>query len=59
MAYQTILFDAAEGVGRLTLNRPERLNSFTAAMHEEVADAFSQIEHNNNIRAVLLTHRLS
>jgi len=44
MAYETIEFKAEGGVARLTLNRPERLNSFTVRMHEEVADALSSLE---------------
>lgn len=44
MAYETILFSLEAGVARLTLNRPERLNSFTARMHEEVADALGSLE---------------
>jgi 2-(1,2-epoxy-1,2-dihydrophenyl)acetyl-CoA isomerase len=39
MAYETIDFKVEAGVARLTLNRPDRLNSFTVQMHEEVADA--------------------
>ena len=39
MAYEHILFAQAGGVARLTLNRPERLNSFNDAMHAEVRDA--------------------
>ena len=31
MAYQTILFEQADGIARLTLNRPDRLNSFNVA----------------------------
>jgi 2-(1,2-epoxy-1,2-dihydrophenyl)acetyl-CoA isomerase len=41
MAYETIEFKREGGVARLTLNRPDRLNSFTVRMHEEVADALS------------------
>ena len=37
MAYETILFEVADGVARLTLNRPDRLNSFTLADAQEVA----------------------
>ena len=42
--YQTILFDISDGVARLTLNRPDRLNSFTVQMHEEVAHALDRVE---------------
>lgn len=44
MAYETIDFKLDGGVARLTLNRPDRLNSFTVQMHGEVADALSQLE---------------
>jgi 2-(1,2-epoxy-1,2-dihydrophenyl)acetyl-CoA isomerase len=55
MAWQTILFEAAEGVARLTLNRPDRLNSFTAEMHEEVAGVLGTVERDAAIRALLIT----
>ena len=44
MAYETIEFKQEGGIARLTLNRPDRLNSFTVQMHEEVADALSALE---------------
>jgi len=44
MAYETIEFKQEGGIARLVLNRPERLNSFTVQMHEEVADALSTLE---------------
>jgi 2-(1,2-epoxy-1,2-dihydrophenyl)acetyl-CoA isomerase len=43
MSYETILFAVADGVARLTLNRPDKLNSFTSAMHVEVRDALSRL----------------
>jgi 2-(1,2-epoxy-1,2-dihydrophenyl)acetyl-CoA isomerase len=55
MAYETILFEIADGAARLTLNRPDRLNSFTVQMHAEVADALSQVERDSQVRALLLT----
>jgi 2-(1,2-epoxy-1,2-dihydrophenyl)acetyl-CoA isomerase len=55
MAYETILFEIANGAARLTLNRPDRLNSFTVQMHAEVADALSRVEANAEIRALLMT----
>jgi 2-(1,2-epoxy-1,2-dihydrophenyl)acetyl-CoA isomerase len=44
VSYQHIIFELTEGIGRLTLNRPERLNSFTTAMHGEVRDALARLE---------------
>lgn len=55
MAFETIQLDVLEGVARLVLNRPERLNSFTVQMHDEVAHALEQAESDPVIRAVLLT----
>src|SRR5688500_6342875 len=43
MAYETIEFGVDTGIARLTLNRPDRLNSFTVEMHEEVADALADV----------------
>ncbi len=51
----TILFEAADGVARITLNRPDRLNSFTAAMHGELAAVLDEVERREDLRAVLLT----
>src|SRR3954463_15986299 len=52
MAYETIDFKADGPVARITLNRPDRLNSFTAAMHEELRDALANL---GNARVVVLT----
>ncbi|MDM9558136.1 MULTISPECIES: 2-(1,2-epoxy-1,2-dihydrophenyl)acetyl-CoA isomerase PaaG [Bordetella] len=54
MSYQNILFDLSGGIARLTLNRPDKLNSFTAAMHGEVADALGRVE-NEGARVLLIT----
>ena len=43
MAYDTIEFKADSPVARITLNRPDRLNSFTAAMHAELRDALGKL----------------
>ena len=53
--YKTLQLTIEDGVAILTLNRPDRLNSFTGAMHEEMQDALTQIETDETIRAVLLT----
>jgi 2-(1,2-epoxy-1,2-dihydrophenyl)acetyl-CoA isomerase len=43
MSYETILFSIDGNIARLTLNRPDRLNSFTTIMHDEVQDALGRI----------------
>lgn len=54
--YETIRFDIADDIARLTLNRPDRLNSFTVQMHEEVADALGRVEAGErNARTLVLT----
>src|SRR5437763_111219 len=55
MTHETILFEIANGAARLTLNRPDRLNSFTVQMHGEVAKALSQVEQDEGVRALLIT----
>jgi 2-(1,2-epoxy-1,2-dihydrophenyl)acetyl-CoA isomerase len=50
-----ILFEAAEGYATITLNRPDKLNSFNEAMHEGLRDAMSRCEADAAIRAVLVT----
>jgi 2-(1,2-epoxy-1,2-dihydrophenyl)acetyl-CoA isomerase len=51
---RTVLLDVADGVGRLTLNRPDRLNSFTRGMHADLRAALDTIEADPAIRAVVL-----
>lgn len=46
MKYQNILYASGEGVARLTLHRPEKLNSFTSAMHAEIRDALARVRED-------------
>ncbi len=54
MSYQTILYDVTGGIARLTLNRPERLNSFNAAMHAELREALARVA-GDGARVLVLT----
>jgi 2-(1,2-epoxy-1,2-dihydrophenyl)acetyl-CoA isomerase len=47
-------FDTGTHVATLTLNRPEKLNSFTRSMHEELSKALDQVE-SSNARALVIT----
>jgi 2-(1,2-epoxy-1,2-dihydrophenyl)acetyl-CoA isomerase len=55
MTYDNILFSIDAGIARITLNRPDRLNSFTAAMHLELRDAISRTGADPAARVLLLT----
>ena len=55
MAYQFILLEVDAGVARITLNRPDVLNSIHTAMSGELRDALGRAEREGEIRAVLLT----
>jgi 2-(1,2-epoxy-1,2-dihydrophenyl)acetyl-CoA isomerase len=50
--YETIRFELHDRIARITLNRPDRLNSFTSQMHEELRDALANLD---DARVVVLT----
>jgi len=54
LSYQSILFEIGAGIARLTLNRPERLNSFNTAMHAEVRVALAAVRASD-ARVLVLT----
>ena len=54
-AYQNILFEVADGIATVTLNRPEKLNAYTLEMGDEVVDAFARIKTDPAVRVAILT----
>ena len=55
MTYESILHQSTGGIARVTLNRPDRLNSFTTTMHEELRDALAKVRADRSARVLLLT----
>src|SRR2546430_9306523 len=55
MNYESILFALDHGIARLTLNRPDKLNSFNDAMHAEVRDALARGQADASARVLVLT----
>jgi 2-(1,2-epoxy-1,2-dihydrophenyl)acetyl-CoA isomerase len=55
VSYQTIRFTIEGGIARLTLHRPEKLNSFTLAMHAEVRAALAELRAAPSARVLVLT----
>ncbi len=55
MAYQDILFEAADGVATITINRPEKRNAFRARTVEELIDAFHRAGWDHAVGVIVLT----
>jgi 2-(1,2-epoxy-1,2-dihydrophenyl)acetyl-CoA isomerase len=53
--FENIRLEIDAGVATLTLHRPDRLNSFTVAMHEEIQGALGQIRSDKKVRCLVLT----
>jgi enoyl-CoA hydratase/carnithine racemase len=52
---KSFLYEAREGVGYITLNRPERLNALTFEVYRELTDTFAALRSETDVRAVVLT----
>jgi 2-(1,2-epoxy-1,2-dihydrophenyl)acetyl-CoA isomerase len=55
--FATICLERHDGIARLLLNRPEKLNAFNVQMHQEVAIALEIIEADESLRVLLISGR--
>jgi enoyl-CoA hydratase len=55
MPFSTLLFDLADGIARVTINRPDKLNALNATVIAELDEAVDRIRDERAIQAVLLT----
>ncbi|CAO1649079.1 crotonase/enoyl-CoA hydratase family protein [Parasphingorhabdus sp. NYA22] len=53
--YTQILYDVADNIATITINRPEKMNAFTGTMIREMTDAFDRIDADDDVRAVVVT----
>ncbi|MDR2188293.1 MAG: 1,4-dihydroxy-2-naphthoyl-CoA synthase [Azonexus sp.] len=53
--YSDILYDAAAGIARITINRPARRNAFRPETVSQLIDAFHRAQHDNAIGVIILT----
>lgn len=52
-----LLFEVADGVGTLTLNRPAKMNALTTPMYECLQDLFGEIKRRDDIKVLVITGR--
>jgi enoyl-CoA hydratase/carnithine racemase len=55
MANQETLYNVAERVATITLNRPDKLNAWTGTMEQEVRASMREAENDANVRVIILT----
>jgi len=55
MPNQETLYSVADRVATITLNRPDKLNAWTAIMEREVRSAIEEAERDENVRVIILT----
>jgi enoyl-CoA hydratase/carnithine racemase len=53
--YEDILYDVKDGIALITLNRPEKLNAWTAAMQASVKRAVVDAANDDNVRVIVIT----
>jgi len=49
------IYEVADRVATITLNRPDKLNAWTATMEQEVRSAVQEAERDENVRVIVLT----
>jgi enoyl-CoA hydratase/carnithine racemase len=54
-SYEQIVYEVADGIATLTLNRPDKLNAWTRQMEKEVRAAIAQAEADEAVRVIVLT----
>lgn len=53
--YQEIIYEVADSIATITLNRPAQLNAFTGRMMHELIAAFDEVDADDDVRAVIVT----
>lgn len=54
MAYENIIYEKANGIARVTLNRPEKLNALSGELQNELMDALADADDDDDAHVVVL-----
>lgn len=55
MSYETLKYEKRDGIGYVTLNRPEKLNALNQKVMNELGACFDEIQRDDGVKAVILT----
>src|SRR6476661_7791570 len=55
MSYEHIKYELDGAIATVTLNRPEKLNAYTATMGAELEDAFIRADEDDSVRVIIVT----
>src|SRR4051794_23508903 len=53
--YDHVLYDTSDGIARITINRPEKLNAYTSTTIAELTDAYRHVATDHSVGVVVLT----
>src|ERR1022692_4442401 len=55
MSYETLLYEVADQVATITLNRPAKMNAFTPLMGQEIAESMLRADADRDVRVIIMT----
>ena len=55
MTYRDLLYDVADQIATITLNRPDRLNAISGGMLASFSEALREADHDRNVRVIIIT----
>ena len=55
MTYNTLLYEKVDGIGTVTINRPDSLNALNSEVYTELTQLFEEIESDDDVQVVILT----
>tara|TARA_Y100000588_G_scaffold96504_1_gene104548 strand:- start:6336 stop:7172 length:837 start_codon:yes stop_codon:yes gene_type:complete len=55
MSYETVLYEVSDHIATVTLNRPDRLNAITRQLQEDLFNALTAADKDDDVRVIILT----
>ena len=55
MTYETLLYEKADGIATVTINRPDSLNALNNQVYTDLYEIFGEIEKDEEVRVIILT----